>query len=107
MPPGSSAEPSPAISRVRGITSPVWPAPRRRPALSSLFSLALEKGTSGALYHAVAGETPTRWIAERVADDLGCGTRSVDEGEAAAIWGQFGATPLVDQERGYRFGGIR
>ncbi|MEE4591256.1 hypothetical protein V2J94_05040 [Streptomyces sp. DSM 41524] len=53
-------------------------------------------GAVGALYHAVAGETPNRWLAERVADDLGRGTRGVGEAEAAAT-----------ARRGYRFGGIR
>ncbi|AEM84475.1 NAD-dependent epimerase/dehydratase family protein [Streptomyces violaceusniger] len=67
--------------------------------VTRLFALAFEKGTSGALYHAVAGETPNRWIAEWVADDLGCGTRSVDEGEAAAIWGQFGALIMAASSR--------
>lgn len=64
---------------------PVHPGPRQ--------------GTPGALYHAAAGETPNRWIAERVADDLGCGTRSVDEAEAAHIWGQFDALIMAASSR--------
>jgi nucleoside-diphosphate-sugar epimerase len=39
--------------------------------VTRLFTLALQKGRPGGLYHAVAGEVPKRWIAERVADDLG------------------------------------
>jgi nucleoside-diphosphate-sugar epimerase len=56
-----------------------------------LFELALLNGAAGALYHAVAGETPTRWIAEAVARDLGVETRSLDMDEAASVWGEFGA----------------
>ncbi|CDR17514.1 hypothetical protein GCM10022420_027790 [Streptomyces iranensis] len=67
--------------------------------VTRLFTLALDKGTSGALYHAVAGETPNRWLAERVADDLGCGTRGVDEAEAAEIWGEFGALIMASSSR--------
>jgi len=56
-----------------------------------LFNSALLHGVAGALYHAVAGETPTRWIAQAVAADLGVGTRSLDPEEAVTVWGQFGA----------------
>ncbi len=49
------------------------------------------KGEGGALYHAAAGEIPNRWIAEAVARDLGCETRSVTVSEATEIWGEFGA----------------
>ena len=62
--------------------------------LSRLYALALEKGTSGALYHAVAGEIANRWIAEAVARDLDCPTRSVSVEEAFEIWGRF-ATLIV------------
>ncbi|MGP3941360.1 NAD-dependent epimerase/dehydratase family protein [Streptomyces sp. 6N106] len=68
--------------------------------VTRVFGPALERGTSGALYHAVAGETANRWIAERVADDVGCGARSVDEAEAADIWGQFGALRHAPQQPG-------
>ncbi|MFE0351048.1 NAD-dependent epimerase/dehydratase family protein [Streptomyces griseoluteus] len=59
--------------------------------VTRLFSLALEKGRPGGLYHAVAGETPNRWIAERVAADLGVEARSLTPQEAADVWGEFGA----------------
>jgi nucleoside-diphosphate-sugar epimerase len=59
--------------------------------LSRLYELVLEKGTGGALYHAVAGEVPNRWIAEAVARDLGCPTQSVSLTEAFDIWGKFAA----------------
>jgi len=59
--------------------------------VARLFEYALLRGTPGALYHAVAGETPTRWIAEAVAADLGVATRSLDLEDAVAVWGEFGA----------------
>lgn len=59
--------------------------------VARLFELAAEKGEGGALYHAAAGEIPNRWIAEAVARDLGCATRSVTQSEATEIWGEFGA----------------
>lgn len=59
--------------------------------IADLFARALQSGEAGALYHAVAGETANRWIAEAVARDLGVPTRSVSMAEAAAIWGEFGA----------------
>ena len=59
--------------------------------LSRLYELVLEKGAPGALYHAVAGEIPNRWIAEAVARDLGCPTQSVSLTEAFDIWGKFAA----------------
>jgi len=59
--------------------------------LARLFSLALEHGKAGALYHAVAGEIPYRWIAEAVARDLGVKTRSLTMDEAAEVFGPFGA----------------
>ncbi|TAI65993.1 NAD-dependent epimerase/dehydratase family protein [Bradyrhizobium sp. Leo170] len=58
--------------------------------LARLFSLAIERGQGGALYHAVAGEIPYRWIAEAVARDLGVGTRSLAMDEAAEVFDPFG-----------------
>ncbi len=62
--------------------------------LTRLYELALERGTPGALYHAVAGEISNRWIAECVARDLGCPTRSLTVEEAFDVWGKF-ATLIV------------
>jgi nucleoside-diphosphate-sugar epimerase len=62
--------------------------------LTDLFERVLDRGRAGALYHAVAGEIPNRWIAECVARDLGCETRSVSLTEAFDIWGKF-ATLIV------------
>ncbi len=67
--------------------------------VASLFALALTKGTPGALYHAVAGETPTRWIAQAVAEDLGCPARALAPEEAVAVWGEFGALLLAASSR--------
>lgn len=62
--------------------------------LKVLYGLVLEKGTPGALYHAVAGEIPNRWIAEAVARDLGVETRSLTVDEAFEVYGKF-ATLIV------------
>lgn len=67
--------------------------------VTRLFSLALEKGRPGGLYHAVAGETPNRWIAERVAADLDVEARSVTPEEAAGVWGEFGALIMAASSR--------
>ncbi|MGW2051606.1 NAD-dependent epimerase/dehydratase family protein [Streptomyces sp. NPDC001858] len=67
--------------------------------VTRLFTLALEAGRTGGLYHAVAGEVPNRWIAERVASDLGCDTRSVTPQEAALVWGEFGALVMAASSR--------
>ncbi|MEW2162595.1 NAD-dependent epimerase/dehydratase family protein [Streptomyces sp. NPDC007084] len=67
--------------------------------VARLFALALDNGRTGALYHAVAGEIPNRWIAEKVAEDLGVGTRSVTPGQAAAVWGEFGALVMAASSR--------
>ena len=59
--------------------------------VAALYSAAIARGRAGSLYHAVAGETPTRWIAESVAADLGVAARSVSPEQATEIWGEFGA----------------
>ena len=59
--------------------------------IADLFARALQSGEAGALYHAVAGETANRWIAEVVARDLGVPACSVTMTEAAEVWGEFGA----------------
>ena len=65
-----------------------------RADLARLFSAAMARGTPGALYHAVAGETPYRWIAEAVARDMGVEVRSLNMDEATAVFGPFGALLL-------------
>ena len=59
--------------------------------LTRLYELALTQGAAGALYHAAAGEIPNRWIAEAIARDLGCETRSLSLEEAFEVWGKFRA----------------
>ena len=56
-----------------------------------LVTAALAGGTPGALYHGAAGEVANRWIAEAVARERGCATRSVTTDEAADLWGEFTA----------------
>jgi nucleoside-diphosphate-sugar epimerase len=53
---------------------------------AEVFVLARERGASGALYHAVAGEADFRSIAEAVAAVVGCEARSVTYEEACTIW---------------------
>ncbi len=55
--------------------------------VAEVFCLAAEKGTPGALYHAVAGETNFRTIAEAIASVIGCETRSLSYQEACDLWG--------------------
>ncbi|OCC25067.1 hypothetical protein MB02_04275 [Croceicoccus estronivorus] len=57
--------------------------------LAELYRLALEKGSGGALYHAVAGELNNRTIAQAVAADAGVPSRSLDFDEAVERWGKF------------------
>ena len=67
--------------------------------VARLFALALTHGSPGALYHAVAGETPTRWIAQTVAHALDRPTRSLTPEEAVEVWGEFGALILAASSR--------
>ncbi|WP_158592199.1 NAD-dependent epimerase/dehydratase family protein [Noviherbaspirillum sedimenti] len=57
--------------------------------LAEVYALAIEKGTPGALYHAVSGEANFRTIAEAVAEVAGCGTRSLSYEESCSLWGGF------------------
>lgn len=59
--------------------------------LARLFSLALERGQVGRLYHATAGEIPYRLIAEAVARDLDVPSRGLSMDEANEVFGPFGA----------------
>jgi nucleoside-diphosphate-sugar epimerase len=59
--------------------------------VAELFALAVDKGTAGALYHAVSGETNFRTLAEAMARERGIATRSVDFAEAVTIWDKFTA----------------
>jgi nucleoside-diphosphate-sugar epimerase len=55
--------------------------------LADIYALALEKGVSGALYHAVSGETNWRSLAAEVARLRGLPTRSIEFAEAQALFG--------------------
>jgi nucleoside-diphosphate-sugar epimerase len=55
--------------------------------LADVYWRALRHGTAGALYHAVAGETDFRSIAEAVATVMGCGTRSLSFDEGVSLFG--------------------
>jgi nucleoside-diphosphate-sugar epimerase len=59
--------------------------------VAEVYHLAIEKGKTGALYHAVSGETNFRTLAEAVARELDVPTRSVDLAEAVTIWDKFTA----------------
>lgn len=67
--------------------------------VAHLFALALESGRAGGIYHAVAGEVPNRWIAEKVADDLGVQALSLTPEEAVGVWGEFGALIMAASSR--------
>ncbi len=56
--------------------------------LSRLFSLVVEKGTAGSVYHALAGEENFRSLAQAVARVKGVEARSVTAEEARGIWGE-------------------
>jgi nucleoside-diphosphate-sugar epimerase len=57
--------------------------------LAEVYALAVERGTPGALYHAVAGEANFRSIAEAVAKVASCETQSLTYEEACDLWGAF------------------
>lgn len=59
--------------------------------VAELLALMVDRGTPGALYHAVSGETNFRTLAEAVARQRGISTRSVDFAEAVTIWDKFTA----------------
>lgn len=59
--------------------------------LAEVFKLAIEKGSPGAVYHAVAGEVPNKWIAESIAKVAGAETKSLTMDEAIGLWGKFRA----------------
>ncbi|MFJ7078938.1 NAD-dependent epimerase/dehydratase family protein [Streptomyces sp. NPDC098781] len=60
--------------------------------VATVTRLAVQRGTPGAVYHAVAGEVNFKTIAEAVATVVGCPTRSLDYEEACELWG----APWVD-----------
>lgn len=59
--------------------------------LGEVFRHVVERGQDGAVYHAVAGEVPNRWIAETVGQIADAPTRSITIEEAIELWGKFAA----------------
>jgi nucleoside-diphosphate-sugar epimerase len=57
--------------------------------LARLYSLAIERGVAGALYHGVSGELNYRSMAEAIARHLGIASRGVTVAEAVEIWDKF------------------
>jgi nucleoside-diphosphate-sugar epimerase len=55
--------------------------------LAKIYSLAVDKGIAGALYHAVAGEANFRSIAEAIGAVIGCEAHSIDYAQACDLWG--------------------
>lgn len=62
--------------------------------LADLYHLALQKGTPGALFHAVSGELNYRSMAEAIARQLKVSTRSVSVEESIQVWDRFSG-PIV------------
>lgn len=73
-----------------------WPAVHRFDA-ARLYRLAVEKGTAGARYHAVADQgIPLRTIAEIIGRRLGLPVRSIPAEEAASHFGWFTTFASMD-----------
>jgi len=73
-----------------------WPAVHRFDA-ARLYRLAVEKGTAGARYHAVADEgVPLGILAEIIGRRLGLPVKSIAAAEAAAHFGWFAAFATMD-----------
>ena len=62
--------------------------------LADLYSRAIDRGVSGALYHCVSGEANYRTMAEAIARHLGVATRSITVAEAIDVWDKF-TGPIV------------
>lgn len=58
---------------------------------AQVYQLAAKYAPAGALYHAVSGEAPWRWIAETIAQTAGVEARSITMQQAVDRWGQLQA----------------
>jgi nucleoside-diphosphate-sugar epimerase len=63
--------------------------------LAELYRLAIVKGVSGALYHAVSGEVSYGVMADRIAGHLGVSSRSITIEEGCDIWDKFMASIVL------------
>ena len=73
-----------------------WPAVHRFDA-ARLYRLAVEKGTTGARYHAVADQgVPLRTIAEIIGRRLGLPVKGITPEEAASHFGWFAGFAAMD-----------
>ena len=85
-----------AVARDKGVSAYVgdgqnlWPSVHRLDS-ARVYRLALERGTGGEAYHAVAEQgVPYRSIAEAIAQQLGIPTKSLSPEEAQAHFGPLG-----------------
>lgn len=90
------------IAREKGVSAYIgkgenrWPAVHHRDA-AQIFRLALEKGTTGAKYHAVAEQgVSTKEIATAIGEALRIPIVSVSTDEAAAHFGWFKDFAMMD-----------
>jgi nucleoside-diphosphate-sugar epimerase len=68
--------------------------------LADLIVSAAERASAGAILHGASGDIATRDLAEAIArGHAGLGVRSVDEAEAASLWGHFPAMLLALNHR--------
>jgi len=89
------------IARTKGVSAYIgsganrWPAVHRLDA-ARLYRLALENGSAGSVYHAVAESVPTRTIAEVIGRHLGVEVVSISPEQAAEHFDWLGRFFVLD-----------